>query len=50
VGINQIRTVYMPIWKQNGQEQVWMDFENMLFADQRRSDRVARFHNVAIYD
>jgi hypothetical protein len=50
VGINQIRTVYMPIWKQNGQEQVWMDFENMLFADQRRSDRVARFHKVAIYD
>jgi hypothetical protein len=50
VGINQIRTVYMPLWKQNGQEEVWMDFENMLFADQRRSDRVARFHNVAIYD
>ena len=51
VGINQIRTVYMPLWKQTREEEeTWANFENMLFSDQRRSDRVARFHNVAIYE
>jgi hypothetical protein len=51
VGINQIRTVYMPLWKQNrDEEEVWTNFENMMFGDQRRSDRVARFHNIAIYE
>jgi hypothetical protein len=50
VGINQIRSVYMPLWKQtHEEEQVWANFENMMFQDQRRSDRVARFHNIAIY-
>lgn len=51
VGINQIRNVYMPLWRQNREEEeVWMNFENMLFSDQRRSDRVARFHNIAMYE
>ncbi|KAJ7366038.1 hypothetical protein DFH08DRAFT_797044 [Mycena albidolilacea] len=50
VGINQIHTVYMPLWKQTQeQEEIWGNFENVLFGEQRRSDRVARFHNVAIY-
>jgi hypothetical protein len=50
VGINQIRSVYMPIWNQNPEdEEVWTNFENMVFGEQRRSDRVARFHNIAIY-
>jgi hypothetical protein len=50
VGINQIRTVYMPLWKQTQeQEDIWGNFENVLFGEQQRSDRVARFHNVAIY-
>lgn len=44
VGYNQIRTVYMPIWKANEQELIWTDFENLLFRDQRKNDRVARFH------
>ncbi|EIW77798.1 hypothetical protein CONPUDRAFT_92166 [Coniophora puteana RWD-64-598 SS2] len=46
VGINQIRSVYMPIWKKTEQERVWRDFEHMLFGEQRRLDRVARFHHV----
>jgi hypothetical protein len=51
VGINQIRNVYMPLWRETrAEEEVWVNFENMLFGDQRRSDRVARFHNVAIYE
>lgn len=51
VGINQIRSVYMPLWRETREEeQVWTNFENMLFGEQRRSDRVARFHNVAIFE
>jgi hypothetical protein len=46
VGISQIRSVYMPIWIQNEQEEVWAHFENMLFSEQRRNDRVARFHHM----
>jgi len=44
VGYNQIQTVYMPIWRANEQEQIWSDFENLLFGEQRQLDRVARFH------
>jgi hypothetical protein len=51
VGINQIRSVYMPLWKQTREDEaVWNGFENMLFGEQRRSDRVARFHNIAVYE
>jgi hypothetical protein len=46
IGYNQIRTVYMPIWKDNEQEQIWKDFRGMLFSDQRRLDRVGRFHLI----
>ena len=45
VGINQIRSVYMPIWMENEQEEIWGHFESILFKDQRRNDRVARFHH-----
>ncbi|KAJ7112687.1 hypothetical protein C8R44DRAFT_833151 [Mycena epipterygia] len=51
VGINQIRSVYMPVWKENHEEEeIWKNFENMLFLDQHRCDRVARFRNIAIYE
>ncbi|KAJ7301332.1 hypothetical protein DFH08DRAFT_827671 [Mycena albidolilacea] len=51
VGHNQIRSVYMPIWRQNKEdEEVWTNFENMLFSDQRRVDRVSRFHNFPEYE
>ncbi|EDQ98024.1 uncharacterized protein LACBIDRAFT_316314 [Laccaria bicolor S238N-H82] len=46
VGINQIRSVYMPIWRENEQEQLWSHFEDILFRDQRKMDRVSRFHCI----
>jgi hypothetical protein len=33
VGHNQIRTVYMPIWKGGEQEELWATFESMLFSE-----------------
>lgn len=44
VGINQIRSVYLPIWRANEQEEIWLSFETMLFSDLRKNDRVQRFH------
>jgi len=48
--MNQIRTVYMPLWQQDTNEDVWKNFENMLFSDQRKNDRVAQFHTYAEYN
>jgi hypothetical protein len=48
--MNQIRTVYMPLWQQDTNEDVWKNFENILFSDQRKNDRVARFHTYAEYN
>lgn len=44
VGLNQIREVYMPIWTAGDQETIWNHFEEMVFGDQQKNDRVARFH------
>lgn len=44
VGFNQIRTVYLPLWDPH--DDFWLSFESMLFADQRRNDRVNRFHLI----
>jgi hypothetical protein len=44
VGYNQIRSVYMPIWKGGEQEELWATFKSMLFSEQHRNDRVNRFH------
>jgi hypothetical protein len=50
-GPNQIRTVYMPQWQANVEDvEVWESFENMLFSEQRRMDRVSRFHTVVTYE
>lgn len=46
VGINQLRTVYMPIWRENEQEEIWKNFENILYGEQRRNDRVSKFHLI----
>jgi hypothetical protein len=46
VGLNQIRSVYLPIWHSDGQDEVWNGFEGMVFGEQRKNDRVARFHRV----
>jgi hypothetical protein len=44
VGINQIKTVYERIWREGQQEDVWSGFEQMMYGEQRRRDRVHRFH------
>lgn len=45
VGLNQIRTVYMPIWNATKeQEDIWNHFEDMLFSTQRENDRVLQYH------
>ncbi|TCD64819.1 hypothetical protein EIP91_003600 [Steccherinum ochraceum] len=46
VGISQIRNVYVPLWRGETDEleQVWLHWEDMLFKDVRRLDRVSRFH------
>ena len=46
VGINQINSVYVG---QAGNMRMWMNFEDVLFADQHRNDRVLRFHVTASY-
>ena len=48
VGISEIRTVYMRVWKEDEDEDIWSDFENVLFGELRRRDRVARFHRVVV--
>lgn len=45
VGLNQIHTVYMPIWNANKeQEDIWNHFKDMLFSTQRENDRVLQYH------
>lgn len=46
VGINQLCSVYLPIWKANEQEEIWDHFENILFGDQHKHDRVSKFHLI----
>jgi len=44
VGINQIRSVYMPVWRASEDEQLWENLGNVLYKDIRKRDRVSRFH------
>lgn len=45
VGHNQIRTVYLPLWQDDeNYPSTWLHLESILFRDQRRNDRVNRFH------
>ncbi|KAK0503744.1 hypothetical protein EDD18DRAFT_1305632 [Armillaria luteobubalina] len=48
VGYNQIWTVYMPIWRDDGQEEIWHSFENLLFSDQCKNDQVSKFYNIVV--
>jgi hypothetical protein len=47
VGINQIRTVYDPLW-QGSVEQETTEFADAVFGDLRRRDCVSRFHLVTV--
>ncbi|KAE9398830.1 hypothetical protein BT96DRAFT_939881 [Gymnopus androsaceus JB14] len=45
VGHNQIKTVYMSIWREgHEQERIWKEFEHIVFGEQRSNDRVHRFY------
>ena len=44
VGISQIRSVYMPTWRESEDERLWSNLQDMVFGDIRHSDRVARYH------
>ncbi|TDL21495.1 hypothetical protein BD410DRAFT_749630 [Rickenella mellea] len=48
VGINQIRSVYEPIWRDGDQAEIWDGFEDMLFSEQRSRDRVSAYHVVPV--
>ena len=47
VGISQIRSVYQPVWMDEDEE-MWHNFENMVFRDIHRRDRVGRYYHVNI--
>ena len=44
VGINQIKNVYVPAWREGDSSRIWEGFEDILFSDQRKHDRVRTFH------
>ena len=44
VGINQIRNVYVPVWREGDSNRIWEGFEGILFSDQRKHDHVWTFH------
>lgn len=48
VGISEIRSVYMRIWQEAEDDDIWNDFENVIFGELRRRDRVAQFHHVVV--
>ena len=51
VSYNQISNVYMPQWHVGWEaDEVWSNFESILFSDQRKLDRVSLFHTVAVYE
>ena len=51
VGLNQIHNVSMPQWRMNAEdEEIWSNFEDMLFSEQRKKDRVLRFHTYPEFD
>jgi hypothetical protein len=45
VGISQIQSVYQPIWTEEDEE-IWFNFENMVFRDIRAQDCIGRFHHI----
>jgi hypothetical protein len=51
VGINQIRTVYLKEWCATEElDELWKNFETMLFSEQRSKDRVSNYHVYASFE
>ena len=46
VGLNQIQSVYMPLWEMSEEEKLWEDFDRELFPS--RSSCVAQFQAVPV--
>jgi hypothetical protein len=44
VGISQIQSVYVPIWRASEDDRLWLNLGDMLFGDIQKCDRVSRFH------
>ena len=44
VGINEIHSVYMPIWRASEVKQLWLELGDMVFGDIQKCDRISRFH------
>lgn len=47
-GVSEIRNVYMQVWEEAEDADIWNGFENVLFGDLRRRDRVSRFHRIVV--
>jgi hypothetical protein len=45
VGVNQIKTVYERAWRESG---LYDKFEEMVFKDIQRSDRIGKFYDLAL--
>jgi hypothetical protein len=45
VRISQIQSVYQLVWMEDDDE-MWFNFENMVFWDIRAQDRVGRYHHL----
>ena len=51
VGYNQIAEVYIPHWRSSAEDEyLWFNFENMLFSDQCKNDRVSHYHVQPEYE
>jgi len=48
VGINQIKNVYEPIWKEVEGADLWGGFETMMYGEIRQRDWVSRYHLEAV--
>lgn len=44
VGINQIRSIYVPTWCKGESGRIWAGFEDILFFDQQMHDCVGTFY------
>lgn len=48
VGVSQIRSVYLPMWRESEDAKLWDELGDMMFGEICRKDRVARFHVIPV--
>ena len=49
VGIGETQNVYLPTWWGDDDE-LWFEFEHLMFSDIWHCDHVARFHAIDTYE